>query len=247
MIVVSAALAALAVVVMIGDPLAWRHRLAAVSASTASEHHSTRSAPQWLSLKWIGAACGGLGVMVVVGGSIGVAAGVLTTLVVGRWLGQAESSSARTERRQLTVDLPVATDLLASCLLAGSPPDRALAAVSEAIGGPVGRRFSAVASNMRLGADPDQAWLILSDELQLRELARAVRRCIDSGAPLADAVARCADDMREERRWAVEAAARSVAVKAAGPLGICFLPAFVLVSVVPVVMGIAGAVLRGMA
>jgi hypothetical protein len=38
-------------------------------------------------------------------------------------------------------------------------------------------------------------------------------------------------------------AARAVAVRAAAPLGLCFLPAFVLLGVVPTVLGLARGVL----
>ena len=51
-----------------------------------------------------------------------------------------------------------------------------------------------------------------------------------------------ADDERDRARWAAEAAAQRAGVRAIGPLVVCFLPAFVLVGVVPVVGGIAGQV-----
>jgi hypothetical protein len=40
-------------------------------------------------------------------------------------------------------------------------------------------------------------------------------------------------------------AARSAGVRAVAPLGLCFLPAFVLVGVVPTVVGLATAALHG--
>jgi hypothetical protein len=46
---------------------------------------------------------------------------------------------------------------------------------------------------------------------------------------------RIALDARESARWAAEARARSVGARAAAPLGLCFLPAFVLVGIVPLV------------
>ena len=55
-------------------------------------------------------------------------------------------------------------------------------------------------------------------------------------APVATAVSRLADDVRAEGRSAAEQAARRVGVLAVAPLGLCFLPAFVLLGVVPVVI-----------
>jgi hypothetical protein len=48
-----------------------------------------------------------------------------------------------------------------------------------------------------------------------------------------------ADDERDQARWAAEAAAQRAGVRAVGPLVACFLPAFVLVGVVPLVVGVA--------
>jgi hypothetical protein len=56
-------------------------------------------------------------------------------------------------------------------------------------------------------------------------------------------VAAVADDQRRRRRWSAEAAARRAGVHAVGPLVLCFLPAFVLLGVVPVVLSIAAEVL----
>ncbi|EGD45368.1 type II secretion system protein [Nocardioidaceae bacterium Broad-1] len=59
-----------------------------------------------------------------------------------------------------------------------------------------------------------------------------------TGAPVATTVERLADDLTRNARAEVEDRARSVGVKAAVPLGICLLPAFLLLGVVPVVGGL---------
>ncbi|MFD0891079.1 type II secretion system F family protein, partial [Streptosporangium algeriense] len=64
-----------------------------------------------------------------------------------------------------------------------------------------------------------------------------------SGAPVADILTRLADDARQEARSAASAAALRVGVQAVAPLGLCFLPAFVCLGIVPVVAGLAGDVL----
>jgi hypothetical protein len=48
---------------------------------------------------------------------------------------------------------------------------------------------------------------------------------------------RLAEDLRRDTRAQLESRARAVGVKAALPLGVCLLPAFVLVGVVPLVAG----------
>ena len=69
------------------------------------------------------------------------------------------------------------------------------------------------------------------------------RALLDGGAPVAAAVSRLAAEVRAEGRGAAEQAARRVGVLAVAPLGLSFLPAFVLLGVVPVVVGLAGPLL----
>jgi hypothetical protein len=65
-------------------------------------------------------------------------------------------------------------------------------------------------------------------------------RAAEGGAPVAAAVSRLAADARADARARGEQAARRVGVLAVAPLGLCFLPAFVLLGVVPVIAGLAG-------
>jgi hypothetical protein len=55
---------------------------------------------------------------------------------------------------------------------------------------------------------------------------------------------RQADELRAARTAAAEAAARRVGVLVVLPLALCFLPAFVLAGVVPVIVAVFGDVLR---
>ena len=66
---------------------------------------------------------------------------------------------------------------------------------------------------------------------------------MESGSSVSEAMTRLADDLRRSARADVESRARAVGVKAAIPLGVCLLPAFVLVGVVPLVAGSLGVLL----
>ncbi|MDQ1599214.1 MAG: hypothetical protein QOD68_688, partial [Actinomycetota bacterium] len=70
-------------------------------------------------------------------------------------------------------------------------------------------------------------------------------RATATGAPLAGSVREVAADERERARWDALERARRAGVHAVGPLAACFLPAFVLVGVVPVVVGVAQSLLDG--
>jgi pilus assembly protein TadC len=137
--------------------------------------------------------------------------------------------------------IPAALDLLAACLSAGAAPAQALAAVGGAFDGEVGATLSAVARLTTLGAPIETAWSACLRDRRWAPIARAVVRAHYSGAALTDVLAHQAADRRRALRADAEAAAQRAGVRAVLPLGVCFLPAFVLVGVVPVVAGFAHA------
>ena len=64
-----------------------------------------------------------------------------------------------------------------------------------------------------------------------------------SGAAFAGSLQRVADDLRADRLIAADAAGRRAGVLIVLPLGLCFLPAFVLAGLVPVIVAVLGDVL----
>jgi len=140
--------------------------------------------------------------------------------------------------------IPAALDLLAACLSAGAAPAHALAAVGEAFDGEAGTVLSAVARLAMLGAPIETAWSGCLSDRRWAPIARAVIRAHYSGAALTDVLVHLADDRRRALRADAQIAAQRAGVKAVLPLGVCFLPAFVLVGVVPVVAGFVHALWR---
>ena len=171
----------------------------------------------------------------------GIAA-VLAVLAVAIGLPAARQRRSDDRRSaRLRSDLPRAAELLASCLDAGADAPAALAAVAAAVDGPVGLRLGRVATVLATGGDlavPQQ----VADPVD--RLVAAVARAAATGAPLADSVRGLAADERERARWAATEQARVAGVQAVGPLAACFLPAFVVVGVVPVVAGVAASLLH---
>ena len=76
------------------------------------------------------------------------------------------------------------------------------------------------------------------DDPQLAPLGRALVRAGRSGASVTHEVVRLGDELARRSRAAVEERARGVGVKAAVPLGLCLLPSFVLIGVVPLVVSL---------
>lgn len=189
------------------------------------------------------AALAGVVAAVIVGGWVGLAAGAAVAVVLDRLLRRFEPAAARRQRLRETADLPLAADLLAAALRSGAPVDRAAAAVADTLGGPLGERLTRVARSLRLGAEPDEAWVHLTPVAGAERLASAAVRSSASGAALAGALTRLADDLRADLAVVTEAAARRAGVLIVLPLGLCFLPAFILAGLAPVIVAVLGDVL----
>jgi Flp pilus assembly protein TadB len=173
-----------------------------------------------------------------VGGPLGLVAGLVVAVASWRVLGRAEGPAARRRREQLARDLPVGVQLLASCLGSGAATGPALQLVAEALPGPFAAELRQVHHRLALGADPAAVWRELGEHPQLGPLGRALGRTHETGASVVVGVEALATELRARSRAEVEERARSVDVRAAAPLGACFLPAFLLLGVVPLVVGI---------
>jgi pilus assembly protein TadC len=157
---------------------------------------------------------------------------------LGSWLiARLELPSARRRREGIDRDLPLAIDLLAACALAGLAVETSMGVVASAVGGPLREILVGHSLRVRLGADPVQDWRRLQEHPQIEPLARSMVRSAESGTALAGSLDRLSADARRARAVVLQSRARSVGIQAAGPLGLCFLPAFMLVGVVPTVIG----------
>ncbi|PGH43851.1 secretion system protein [Micromonospora sp. WMMA1996] len=203
-----------------------------------------RARPAWWPdrVRWA-AILAGVAMSVVVGGVAGLAAGSLAGVAADRLLHRIEPRAARERRLREVADLPLAADLLAAALRAGAPVDRSALAVAEALGGPLADRLGRVGRTIGLGGTATEAWAHLRTVVGAEGLVQAAIRSSNSGAALAGALTRLADDLRAERSTAAEAAARRAGVLIVLPLGLCFLPAFILAGLVPVIVAVLGDVL----
>lgn len=193
-------------------------------------------APAWRNGALAGAA--GLAVGVLIGGAVGVGAALGVMFGAARLLRLREAGGGQAKRSALLADLPGACDLLAVCLAAGMPVGGALAAVGAATAAPLGPALGEVAALYRLGAEPRPAWANMPAELA--GLGRVLIRAGESGSSVVPALRALAADCRASARAAAAAAVQRAGVWLLAPLGACFLPAFICLGVVPLVLGIAG-------
>ena len=194
---------------------------------------------------------------VLLGGVAGLLIGPLAGLALGSvavvaltHLVARHGTQADTDRRTaITLQAPLAAELIASCLAAGATPAAALRAVAPAIADPTGALLAAAGRESELGGSMAQVavWLrdpvgpsadadMGSDALDL--LARGLERSARTGAPLADLLLDEASAMRRSWLDTARAHAKAQSVRAVLPLALCHLPAFLALGVVPVVAGL---------
>lgn len=193
-------------------------------------------------VRWVSVAAG-ISAALVIGGWLGALCGLAAGVTLDRALRRLEPRSERRARLAAAADLPYAGDLLAASLHAGSPPAHALRSVGAVLGGPLGERLRRVAYGLELGAPTPDAWAPLRSVSGGGRVAAAAVRSSQSGAALAGSLTRLADELRAARATACEAAVRRSGVLVVLPLGLCFLPAFVLAGLAPLVLAVLGEVM----
>jgi Flp pilus assembly protein TadB len=178
-----------------------------------------------------------LAVPVVVDGWSGIVLACAVAAGVYQWRCRSSTRLDRAHETRRALSLPIALDVLGACLTVGAEQQQALDAVASSIGGSLQKELDTVAGAMRVGADVTEAWSLV-DAPDLRALAAVLGRADVTGAPVTPLLALLADQHRQRARAVAMDAARALGVRVAGPLGLCFLPAFVLIAVVPLVISL---------
>lgn len=234
--------AALAGLLLTG-PAGARRRLASVlpPPSPAADPSRARRPALLLTVVLAGA------VWLVVGGLPGVVVAVVVGAAGHRLLQRVLTDDGSADRQRVLVDLPGALDLLAVCLAAGATLEAALMLVAQSTGGPVGSALLTVARSRAMGADPVEAWAALAElpgaDAQVRTAVGLLARADSAGSRPATAIAELAAVQHDTAHADALDRARRVAVLSVLPLGLCFLPAFVLVGVVPLIGGLVSRLL----
>lgn len=170
---------------------------------------------------------------------LGGLAALPTSIALLGWL---EREPERRRARLLVVQLPGCLDLLSAALAAGVPLRTAVRHVAELAPGPSAGLLRGVLGHLDIGRSDAQAWSTLRGHPVWGPAARDLARCADSGAAVSEVLNVHACEARARRRAQREAGARTVGVRSVLPLVCCFLPAFVLVGVVPIIAATVGSV-----
>ena len=185
-------------------------------------------------LRIIGSVGTGVAVVLFLGGAGGILLALPAALAAWRVLSP-RSDEDRRAQLQVARALPDAVALISALLRIGLPDSRVLRVVGVATPGPLGRRLVSVGRARELGQTVAEAWAPLGEWAATSPLVDAMVRSADSGAPVADLLDRVAVDARRDYHTAAQEAARSAGVRVVLPLGLCYLPSFLLLAVVPLV------------
>ena len=175
---------------------------------------------------------------VVAGGAAALSLGGPALVLVTLALAGARAAARRGRPVEVAADLPLVADLVASCLAAGASVADAMAAAAAAAAPATGARCRAVADRLRAGAPPVEAWSECLGDPGWAPVARACVRGASTGVATSAEIHRAAARVRGRRAAEANRRAQRAAVLVVLPLGLCFLPAFVLVGVVPFALGL---------
>lgn len=228
-------LVVLALALLVAGGREGRGRLASLDRVTDAPGAAPVLRPGW-------AVAGGLATAAVCWLVVGGVGGAVTGTVIGGTLAVGALRLAARGPREVRdpAGLAAAWELLAVCLEVGLPVPAAAEAAAVRLAGRPGATLRRVAGLLELGADPAAAWRAVDDVPALSGFGRAARRSAGTGAGLAQAARAEAVRLRAELVDTAEARAQRAAVLITGPLGLCFLPAFLALGIVPVVIGLAG-------
>ncbi len=169
--------------------------------------------------------------------------------------------SRSVEERRGVADAPLILDLLAAMLSSGAAVESALVLVADSCDPQLGVCLTRVHGARRLGASWDSSWEVGRAQWHAQRDARAtagifrVRRpdvgagviedlrqglrfATSTGAPSAALLHAHAAQLRRRHNREVHRRAAALGVQLVLPLGLCSLPAFICLGVVPVVLGL---------
>jgi tight adherence protein C len=145
----------------------------------------------------------------------------------------------RHRQRAIELHVPDLVELLVATTEAGLAPSIALRRSASVVGGPLGGELALATTEMDLGVP----WATAMDHLvhrtdvpALHRLVAALSRSNRLGTSVRSTLRSVAGDLRAERRVHAEETARRAPVKMLFPLVFLILPAFLLLTVGPVVL-----------
>ncbi len=165
--------------------------------------------------------------------------GLVAVIARVAWRSWSRAHLIKRDARRVALDFPDALDLLVLCIRAGFLPAQAIGEITPHL--PVSLRpsFNAVAESMQAGARFADSLTQLAATIGpiAQPLVDSLAAADRYGLPLAPVLERLSFEARQQRRRDTDASARELPVRLAMPLVLCTLPSFVLLAIVPLLLG----------
>lgn len=133
-------------------------------------------------------------------------------------------------------DAATLLDLTAAVLRAGVGIEGALRRLAVDV--PGAESLDRVHRALALGQEWEDAWRGVAHAPELKRFGEHLAFAYSTGAPTAELLELTAVQERARRRQRIDEQAARLGVQMVLPLGLCFLPAFILLGVIPVVLGL---------
>jgi tight adherence protein C len=186
-----------------------------------------------------GAALAALGLVGMAASPTVIALCPIGLLVCSRGPSMALARRARRRQDRIATAVPSMVEVMVAATDAGLGPTIAFRRTAEVLGGPIGDELRLTAREVDLGVPWELALHRLvgrTDVPSLQRLVAALTRSSRLGTSLGSTLRRVADDLRRERRARAEELARKAPIKMLFPLVFLILPAFLLLTVGPVLL-----------
>lgn len=147
---------------------------------------------------------------------------------------------AGNRRDEISAAIPDVVDLLAVCAQSGMNLPLALARVAERTQGDLGEELTRTVQQIELGVPRAQALQELADRNEVADLKALTATLVNAerfGSRVASTLATFSSDIRSKRRRRAEEEARRAPVKILFPLVFLILPGFILITLVPLLLG----------
>lgn len=135
-------------------------------------------------------------------------------------------------------------ELFAACAAAGLNPAVASSAVASVSSPRSAGYWQQVANLLALGVPAQRAWDLMRKTQELGELAALASTAEQSGSALIENCVRLARQLRAEAQEVATTQAEKAGVLIALPLTLCFLPAFLVLGLAPVVISLGSQMLQ---
>lgn len=139
------------------------------------------------------------------------------------------------------MEVAAAIDLIMLSLAGGGGVVEAVEGVAKVAPSPLSQRLATVVAAVRWGVPWEEAWALAGKEW--RRVGAAFALAEEIGIAPTAPLARASADLRTGAQHDGNVAAARLGVRLVMPLGLTFLPAFVLLTVVPLVVALASQLL----